>query len=63
MGETRRKFIRNAALAGASIGLASNFGAMVFAKTIDQNSKLKIDIIGSGLRGPQGSLSPLFIPG
>ncbi|MDZ4749487.1 MAG: Gfo/Idh/MocA family oxidoreductase [Saprospiraceae bacterium] len=51
MGETRRKFIWNAALAGASLGMASNLGAKPFPKTIDQNSKLKIGIIGSGFRG------------
>jgi predicted dehydrogenase len=51
MGESRRKFIRNTALAGAGISLASNIQARPYQRRIDANSKLKVGVIGSGLRG------------
>ncbi len=51
MGESRRKFIRNTALAGAGAGLASNIMARPFQRRVDANGKLKVGVIGSGLRG------------
>ena len=51
MGESRRKFIRNTALAGAAVSLSSNLMARPYQKRVDSNSKLKVGIIGSGLRG------------
>ena len=51
MGESRRKFIRNTTLAGAAVSLASNILAKPYQKRVDSNGKLKVGIIGSGLRG------------
>ena len=49
MGESRRKFIRNTTLAGAAVSLTSNIMARPHKKR-DSNGKLKVVIIGSGLR-------------
>lgn len=51
MKASRRKFIRDTTLAGAAIGLASNIMARPYQKRVDANGKLKVGIIGSGLRG------------
>lgn len=53
MEVSRRKFIRNAALAGAAVNLAPNIIARPNQKRVDANGKLKIGIIGSGLRGQE----------
>lgn len=51
MGQSRRKFIQNTTLAGAAVSLASNIMARPYQKRVDSNGKLKVGIIGSGLRG------------
>ncbi len=51
MSDSRRKFIKNTTLAGAALGLASNLMARPYQKRVDPNGKLKVGIIGSGLRG------------
>lgn len=51
MGATRRKFIANTILAGSAVALPSVMKAKPSTKRRDRNGKLKIGIIGSGLRG------------
>ncbi len=51
MTGSRRKFIRNSILASTALGLNMPINARPYAKKADPNGKLKIGIIGSGLRG------------
>ncbi len=51
MKNSRRKFIRNTTLAGAALGLHTTLIAKPIRKRTNPVSKLKVGIIGSGLRG------------
>lgn len=51
MVTSRRKFIANTVLAGSAVTLPSITKAMPYRRKTDLNGKLKVGIIGSGLRG------------
>ncbi len=51
MKNPRRSFIKRTLLAGATMGLASSLSPGTYTKRLSKNDKLKVSIIGSGLRG------------